>query len=172
MEHDYPGTKTWAHRTTHHLVFAHGRRFTLAPPPPGLRKMPGKACYANAAHYALTHHQERAGPRCTRGGWSTRRPGRGGRVVGGRWSTHRPGPDRVGAVGGWSRCGPPADMEEAVAGVLAARAAETRRAELVGVALRAEDGPGKRRGLAKRAAPAMSRTLVLRALNAGEENTS
>ncbi|WP_372411964.1 hypothetical protein [Streptomyces luteireticuli] len=63
-------------------------------------------------------------------------------------------------------------MEEAVAGVLAARAAETRRAELVGVALRAEDGPGKRRGLAKRAAPAMSRTLVLRALNAGEENTS
>ncbi|MEW2576712.1 hypothetical protein [Streptomyces syringium] len=30
-----------------------------------------------------------------------------------------------------------------------------------GVALRTEDAPGKRRELARRAAPAMSRTLVL-----------
>ncbi|MEU1826647.1 hypothetical protein ABZ502_29980 [Streptomyces abikoensis] len=64
-------------------------------------------------------------------------------------------------------------MEEAVAGVLAARAAraaEARWLELLGVALRAEYAPGKGRELARRAAPAMSRTLVLRELPPGSGN--
>ncbi|MFI9206366.1 hypothetical protein [Streptomyces sp. NPDC053048] len=65
----------------------------------------------------------------------------------------------------------PPTVEEAVAGVLAARAAEARWLELLGVALRAEYAPGKGRELARRAAPAMSRTLVLRELPPGSDNT-
>ncbi|MFD0386431.1 hypothetical protein ACFQ2B_40890 [Streptomyces stramineus] len=59
-----------------------------------------------------------------------------------------------------------------MAGVLAARAAEARWLELLGVALRAEDAPGKRRELARRAAPAMSRALVLRELPPVNDNTT
>ncbi|GAA0464444.1 hypothetical protein GCM10009544_28500 [Streptomyces stramineus] len=66
----------------------------------------------------------------------------------------------------------PPTVEEAVAGVLAARAAEARWLELLGVALRAEDAPGKRRELARRAAPAMSRALVLRELPPVNDNTT
>ncbi|MFI9206322.1 hypothetical protein [Streptomyces sp. NPDC053048] len=56
-----------------------------------------------------------------------------------------------------------------MAGVLAARAAEERWLQLLGVALRAEkqEGAGER-ALSRRAAAAMSRTLVRRALGLPE----
>ncbi len=63
----------------------------------------------------------------------------------------------------------PPTVEEAVAGVPAARAAEAQWLRLLGVALRAEDAPGKRRELARWASPAMSPTLVLRAIGQSSE---
>lgn len=69
----------------------------------------------------------------------------------------------VPGVGG-QRVDHPPTVEEAVQAVLAARTAKAAALEVLGVALRAEYVPGGGRDLSRRAAPAMSRPLVLRAL--------
>lgn len=88
-------------------------------------------------------------------------PGRGA-LERGQGVDHEPSETPPNAGG--QRVDHPPNAEEAVQAVLAARAAQTAALEMLEVALRAEYVPGGGRDLSRRAAPAMSRPLVLRAL--------
>lgn len=100
-------------------------------------------------------------PQFRYGGGEYDPPGQGAPEVG-QHVAHDPAEHA--AEEGGQRVDRPLTIEDAVAEVLKARAAEAAALERLRAALRAEYRPGNGRELSRRAAPAMSRPLVLRAL--------